>query len=200
MRYCIPLFCLLLLLVSCGDEKEEDMYPNILTDFACLPTDERGMMHQLVLDNGTCYPIANPQQQTQPNATYRAVCGYALTEREQAMLYSLTPVFVLRDSTSTVVHDPTGITSAWHSGEYINMILTPRTYGGEQFWGFAQDSTIATHHYLSLHHRQGDDAMAYSTTVYASLPIKNIPGIAHGDDITLWVHTPNGLRRWDFTY
>ncbi|MBQ2300168.1 MAG: hypothetical protein II279_01660, partial [Bacteroidaceae bacterium] len=60
--------CMLLLLVaalaSCnnGDDEASDFYPNILTEFAMIRTDDAGTMIELTTDNEQTYTIANPQE------------------------------------------------------------------------------------------------------------------------------------------
>ena len=46
------LLCLLALLCSCEQAKDDYRYPSVVTDYACLITDATGYAEQLLLDDG----------------------------------------------------------------------------------------------------------------------------------------------------
>lgn len=196
MRKIIWILCLLTL-VACS--KDEDVYPSIITEFADLNTDEHGTATSFELDNGTIYLISNPVKDLKPDATYRVVCGY-VPEGSKASLYTLNGAYFLHDSTEIVKNDPTNVLSAWHSGKYINMQLSPKTQGGTHYWGYAVDSITPRHRHLSLHHSQNSDPTSYTTTIYASLPMDSIQGIDKGDTVTLTINTFKGRKEWKVIY
>lgn len=175
------------------------MYPDIRTEFANMKADAKGVASSITLDDGTRYSITNRIAELHPDATYRVVCGY-VPSGQQATLYTLEGAHILRDSTQVAQSHPTGVLSAWRSGNYINLHLTPRTQGGTHYWGFCIDSLTEHHAHLSLHHHQNGDPTSYSTTTYASLPVDSIAGIAKGDTITLHINTFKGRREWKMMY
>lgn len=180
--------------------KEEEAYPDILTEFANMHADKAGISSGFTLDNGTSYSIANPVDKLRPEATYRVVVSYALDENRQAKLFGMEGVHYLRDSSSVAKSDPTGVFSAWRAGSYINLHLTPTGQDGEHYWGFCLDSLTTHHAHLSLHHDQNGDPASYSSDVYASIPVDSIKGITEGDTITLNINTFKGRKEWKMMY
>jgi hypothetical protein len=199
-----------LLVVSCNESTEP--YPDLVTEFADIRTGANGMFLSLTTDDGTCYSITNTNiKPHRPDTTYRAVAGFvpdASAANPRAHIYTLAGAQVLADSTTILRHDPTGIESMWHEGQYINMQLTARTQGGLHLWGYAVDSVqqagekgrTHAHHHLSIHHNQGRDPMSYSQTYYCSIHIPTIPYYIIGDTISVSVHTFSGVREWTFLH
>lgn len=199
-----------LLIVSCTEKAEP--YPNIVTEFADIRTGVDGMFIDMTTDDGTRYSIINTNiKPHRPDTTYRAVVGFVPNGNSanlQAQIYTLAGALLLADSTATLRHDPTGIESMWHEGQYINMQLTARTQGGVHLWGYAVDSLqqagqggrTHAHHHLSIHHNQGRDPMSYSQTYYCSIHIPTIPYYIIGDTISVSVHTFSGVREWTFLH
>ena len=184
-------FSFLFFLSSCSD-KDDAPYPSVITELVDCPTDEGGTISHIVLDDDTTLPLTNPQSGLQASVTYRCMAGFTL-DSGKATLYSLTGAFLLRDSTAVAQTDPTAVVSLWRTSRYLNLHLLPKTQGGEQSWGFITDSIAGRHAYLRLHHRQGEDPTAYSTDVYASLPLS----LVDADTITLCIQTFNGTKSWE---
>ena len=180
------------ILLSCSDDKDDGPYPSIVSEMADCPTNSEGTMVKIVLDNDTELPLSNPQTGLKPNVTYRALAGYTLDDGK-AMLYSLKPATLLRDSTRVATTNPTAIVSLWRTKRYINLHLLPKTQGGEQSWGFITDSIVGNHAYLRLHHRQGTDPTSYSTDVYASLPLQ----LLEANQFTIRINTFSGTKEWE---
>lgn len=191
LSFLIINFSFLISLSSCSDDKNE-AYPSIITELADCPTDAKGVMNEIVLDDDTHLPLTNPQSGLKASVIYRCLTGYTLSGGK-ATLYQLKSAYLLRDSTAVAVTDPTGIVSLWRTKHYLNLHLLPKTQGGEQMWGYAVDSIVGKRAYLRLHHRQGDDPTAYSSDVYASLYLKDLAA----DSITLRIQTFKGLREWE---
>lgn len=196
--------CVLLLLVaalaSCnnGDDDASDFYPNILTEFAMIRTDDAGTMIELTTDNEQTYTIANPQEGYDKNANYRAVCGY-VADGHKATLYHATGAYMLRDSTQLAYDpEPVKVTSVWQSGRYINLHLSPLTQGGTQYWGYRIDETSGNTTHISLHHKQNGDLLSYTATVYASICIDEFETIPAGNLIALHIKTFDGEQVWTF--
>lgn len=189
------LICLGTLMSSCS--REEDTYPSIITEMADLYTDSHGVIVKFTTDAGVTYQVTDGQNNLEPDAIYRILCGY-VPSGEKATIYQAQGVYILRDSSAVAKTDPTAVKSVWKGGGYINMYLSPFTQGGTQYWGFITDSIRNGHAWVSLHHNQNTDPISYSQPAYASLPIDSIKGIQKGDDITLSINTFNGLQTWDF--
>lgn len=178
------------LLCSCGEDDEP--YPSILTELADVRANEDGVLCQFTTDSEKTFPIANPLTGYQANSIYRCVCGYVV-EENMARLYQLSGVYVLRDSAECACQDPVSVVSVWRAGHYVNMQLFPKTQGGTQYWGFCNDSISDGKAFLSLHHRQNDDPLSYSTTVYASIPVDSL----ECDSILLSIRTFNGVKTYN---
>lgn len=190
----ITLLCLIPF-SSCSED--DGPYPDIITEFAEIQANDKGMAEVLTLDDGRSYGITNKIADLKPKAHYRVVCGY-VAQQQQATIYNMEPAYVLRDSSDIARRDPTGILSTWLSDTYINLHLRPKTQGGTQYWGFITDSITTRHTHISLHHCQNDDPTSYSRDVYASLPLDSLKGTAPGDTITLSITTFNGAQSFTF--
>ncbi|MBQ7526636.1 MAG: hypothetical protein IJT11_02775 [Bacteroidaceae bacterium] len=192
------LLLLLALLFSCTGDDVSDIYPNVVTEFAMIRTDDAGTMTEFTTDDGRTYTISNPQKGYDKNAKYRAVCGYVADGRT-ATLHHATGAYLLRDST-LLAYEPDAIkvTSVWQSGRFINMHLSPLTQGGTQYWGFRIDNVSGRTTHVSLHHRQNGDPLSYTQTVYASLHVDSLKTVPAGDSIALHIKTFQGDRIWAF--
>ena len=196
----VGLILLTACLLACCKEGDDDsnFYPNILTEFATIRTDADGTMTELTTDDERTYAIKNPQKGYKKNYSYRAVCGF-VPDGRTVMLYQMTGAYLLHDSTELAYEpDPIKVTSIWQSGKYINMHLSPLTQGGTQYWGYRIDeaSDGATH--LSLHHKQNNDPLSYTQSVYASLHMDSLKTIPAGNVIALHIKTFEGERVWTF--
>ena len=192
------LLLLLALVFSCKGDDSSDFYPNVVTEFATVQTDSEGTTTQFTTDDDRTYTISNPQKGYDKNARYRSVCGY-VADGQVATLYSLTGAYMLHDSTELAYEpDPIKVTSAWKSGRYINMHLSPLTQGGTQYWGYRIDEVSDGTMHLSLHHRQNGDPLSYTQTVYASLSMDEFETIPAGDNIVLHIKTFQGEQVWTF--
>ena len=193
------LFLLLLVFACCkGGDDASDFYPNVVTEFATVKTDDSGTMTQFTTDDERTYTISNPQKGYDKNADYRTVCGY-VPDGQSATLYSLTGAYMLHDSTEVAYEpDPIKVTSVWKSGRYINMHLSPLTQGGTQYWGYRIGETNDGTTHVSLHHRQNGDPQSYTTNVYASLSMDELESIPAGNDIVLHIKTFKGEQVWRF--
>ena len=191
---------LLLLLFSCSKNSDDssDFYPNVVTEFATIWTDAAGRMTKLTTDDERTYTISNPQSGYKENYKYRAVCGF-VPEGQTVMLYNATGAYLLRDSTELAYEpDAVKVVSAWQSGRYINMQLSPLTQGGRQYWGYRIDEVSGNTTHISLHHRQNGDPLSYTQTVYASILTDDFEQVPSGDFIQLHIKTFEGEQVWTF--
>lgn len=187
----------LLLLFSCKDSGD-DVYPNVVTEFAMIRTDASGTMVELTTDDERTYTLNNPQEGYDKNVIYRAVCGF-VPDGQTATLHNATGAYMLHDSTALAYEpDVTGAVSVWQSGRYINMQLAPLTQGGTQYWGFRIDEVKGRTTHLTLHHRQNNDPLSYTQTVYASISTDKLETVPAGDSISLHIKTFKGEQVWAF--
>ncbi|MCM1108713.1 MAG: hypothetical protein NC388_06610 [Clostridium sp.] len=198
-------------LQACDGTDDEDItpYPALLTEMGDLPSDMNSTVSTFHCDNGTVYTLEQPIAAGTPNAVYRQLCTFESVgsiASPVARVYSLTAVRLLRDSTERPqAADPTTVTSAWRGGSYINLMISPRTQGGTQYWGYRTDSLRILNGnrrclYLSLHHNANGDPSSYTTTVYASIPLDELKQIQPGDSVVVKAHQPTGVKAWGFTY
>lgn len=209
----IAQFCLTLAIVcsiaACSDEDEDGTpYPPLLTELGDFPSDNTGIVHTFRCDNGTEYQLETTLTANSPNTVYRQLCTYETIAASSptVRVHSLGSVHILRDSTErTQAADPTTVTSVWRGGAYINLMVNPRTQGGKQYWGYRTDSLHIIRGnrrclFLSLHHNANNDPASYSTTIYASIPLKELKQIQPGDSVVLKAFLPTGLKAWRFLY
>ena len=123
------------LFASCKGDDSSDFYPNVITEFAIIRTDDAGTMIEFTTDDDRTYTLSNPQSGYDKNVKYRAVCGF-VPDGQTATLYNATGAYLLRDSTELAYEpDALDVVSMWHKGHFINMQLSPLTQGGTQYWG-----------------------------------------------------------------
>ncbi len=203
------LFICTFTLLSCAEDDEE-AYPSLITELAMAESDAQGLMTTFTPDGGPTYKVLNSIKGMPPNSRLRVLVGYVKEQKPttstlQASVYKAQEVPVLWDFTNipSMKRDPTGIQSAWLSGGFINLHLTPKTHGGKQAWGFTQDSVTTnalgtTTHHLSLYHNQFEDATSYTTELYASIDLDSIAALVPNDSIHLTVPTFTGPAEWQF--
>ena len=85
---------LLTLLCSCEQSGDDYRYPSVVTDYACIISDATGQADQLLLDNGSRYPISFTDELLEANkgirpsfkadTLCRVVSVYELVATEQA--------------------------------------------------------------------------------------------------------------------
>lgn len=204
----IFIFCILF--SACQKEEDQYVYPSIIKEFTDLISDQEGKGILFMTDSQNLYSIQSPIEKFQPNGIYRVVCGYETTGEYNdtlpvAKVYQLYAVEILagKDEETPAGTDPTGVTAVWRSPRYINLQLMPKTQGGEQEWGYRTDSITPSSTgriiHLSLFHNQADDPYAYSTTVYASLPLSAL-NLQKGDSLTFTIQTFENSKTWHFAY
>lgn len=191
------LFSLLFLFIILGacQEEEATPFPSLITTFADVKSNKEGTLFCFITDKEETFRISNTQSGYRPDTTYRAVCGY-VPQGEEATVYQLQGVRVLKDSTNIAKQHPIDILSAWRTFRYINMQLSPRTQGGTQYWGYCIDSIHPGHCYIRLHHNQNQDALSYNETLYASISLAQVSNLQPTDTIHLSIHTFKGLKQW----
>lgn len=180
MKKLLFLTALALSLSACSED-EGSTYPPMVTEMALFYSDASGNIGSFTTDAGQRYTLVSPFTKVAANAIWRFMVGYVAEADGRATVYSLEGVELLRDSTrlTSIAKDPAGFISAWKGGGFVNLHLRPMTKGGQQAWGYVRDSLRTnplggTTHYLSLHHRQGADYLAYSIDKYLSISLDSI--------------------------
>ena len=201
-----------LLCFSCSEE-EGSNFPSLVTEMVMAQADAEGRMTSFVTDAGVTYIVDNDVKGMDANSRVRCLCGYVmetvadgLSAGLHANVYSAQAVPILSDATGIkiVKHDPSGIQSAWCSGGYINLHLTPKTQGGKQAWAFLRDSTTlnvlgGTTYHLSIYHDQREDSPAYTTDLYACIALDSVATSRSPlDSIRLTVTTFKDTAHWQF--
>ena len=158
-------------------------------------------------DDGVTYSVENTLRGMDADSRIRCLCGYTVQAGNRAHVYTAQAVPILPDASDAkdIRRDPTGILSAWLSGGFVNMHLTPKTQGGRQSWAFVNDSSTAnaaggTTYHLSLYHDQREDPPAYSSDLFASIAFDSIAAapLTHADSIVLTVNTFTHPAVWHF--
>lgn len=204
-------FCLLLFGACSDDHDETETYPPLITEFADIYTDRNGDGRLLVTDKGNTYALHQPMKDLHPDAIYRIIGSYVLTDETNGQhpvvqLYKTESVMLLEQTEEPFGNDaPVKVTSIWRGGpSYINFNFSPKTQGGQHEWGYRLNGIRTTRtgqtYELSLYHRQSGDPYSYSTTVYASLYLKDIGELQQGDSITFTILTFDGDKTWRFAY
>lgn len=195
-----------LFITACHSEDADlQTYPSIVTEFVNLTTNEQGTATLFRNDKGTEFRIENQITDLLPNAVYRIICGYEVTDTHsiRAIIYKVGPVKILAEQESAHC-DALHVVSLWTAGDYINLHLAPMTQTGEHEWGFYHASTINGNHqdtyHIELVHRQHDDPAAYTTHLYASIYLPQLENIEKGDSIYLHIHTFEGRKTWGLKY
>ena len=197
----------LFLLFACTSDNDDESYPSLVTEMVMAQANAQGQMVSFTTDDGQTYIVDNDIHGMTANSRIRCLCGYVTGEPGHATVYNAMTVLILARVPSNIAikHHPTGIASAWLSGRYVNLHLTPKTQGGKQTWGFSTDSVTpntlggSTHH-LSLYHDQNDDATSYTSDLYAAISLDSITAtpLTPFDSIRLSVTTFNGIAFWQF--
>lgn len=209
MRATLLLLPILTLLSSCEDATDDDYrYPSVRTDFACIATDDKGKIEQLLLDDGSSYPVhltqdfleAYDDEPTYKRDTlYRLLSVYELVSTGQndtvADLYALGNIISqvptpLRED-EELYQDPVYLQSIWLSGGYLNFVLEVKALNGKHSIGFV-DTTPETMQgkEFTFYHRVIDDVESYRQKLYGSIPLAPFKeSLGQGDTLRFVVNT-----------
>jgi hypothetical protein len=195
-----------LLFISCQKENcDSTPYPSLITEFVNLRTDEHGTAVTFHNDQGEVFNIDNQIENLYPNATYRIVCGYEVTDKstKNAIIYKVKNVEVLKEQ-STTRCDALNVIAVWMGGNFINLHLNPKTQGGEHEWGYHLDRISSNReqkvYHLSLFHNQKEDPTSYTEDIYACINLSQLTGIQSGDSIYISIQTFEKDKTWCFQY
>lgn len=210
------LYILLAAVLFCTCSKEEEyVYPDVLTEFVCLKTNEEGKGVQLLTDNGKTWQIPEEQRPADdltPDSIYRVVSKYVPSaETGEADVYTLQSVIAplpKAESEFEEIHtDAVTIQSIWLTGNYLNLILQVMVKDQKHTFGFI-DHGITTNEdgtqtlSLLLYHDRNNDVEGFYRKAYLSVPLWHYQNLlTPGDSITFRLNTyKEGMTTRTFNY
>ena len=176
----IYIFLSAVLCSACG--KEDYVYPNLITEMACLKTNGNGFGTQIVTDEGTIWLLqeGNRPDSLTADSTYRVVSRFAPLNGSEAQAYAfwkvIAPLPKPIQEYETIHTDPVEIQSIWRSGDYLNMVLHIKVKNQEHKLFFIENG-IASHTdgtqtlTLTLYHDRKDDVEGFDQKFYLSVPL-----------------------------
>lgn len=208
------LFPILALLCGCEDVGDDYRYPSVLTDYACLLTDDGGEPELLLLDNGGRYSISFTEEyrssQSQlptyrADTTYRVIGVYELGVDGVAYIYSMAPTLSVVPTPlrrgEVLCQDPVYLQSIWLSGGYMNMVIELKALNGRHGVGMVDTTPEGMcGKEFTFYHDAGGDVEAYRQKLYASIPLKPFDEeLQRGDTLRLVLNLyDEGVTRLDF--
>lgn len=216
----LPIAFLLCLLLAGSCKEETYVYPNVITEFTDIQTDESGTITHLVADNGKRYAVQPREGLSGLHADtiYRTVSVYQFLTEEtnsseaEVMLYSSKIVISpypakASEWKDSIYTDPVDIQSIWLSGNYLNLIAEVKRKDQAHAFHFIEDSISTDSQgvhtlYLRLFHNSNQDYEAFTDLTYLSVPLRNYQDILRtGDKICFRIHTyKEGQTYREFTY
>ena len=206
-------FFIVSLLCACGEE--EYVYPDVLTEFVCLKTNEQGKGAQLITDEGKTWEIPEsqrPSDKLTPDSIYRVVSKYVpLPDTEEADVYALQSVIAplpKAESEFEDIHtDAVTIQSIWRSGDYLNMVLQIMVKDQKHELSFIENGITTNADgtqtlTLTLYHDRKGDVEGFNEKHYLSIPLWHYQDILNkGDQIVLQLNTyKEGMTSRNYTY
>lgn len=190
-------------LPSC--KEDEYTYPEVLTEFIDIQTDESGTATRLVTDKGESYRIQSRDGLSglSADSLYRTLSVYALSDaadgESTAQLYScslvLSPVpLPAKSFRNGIKTDPADIQSMWRSGGYLNMVLLVQVKEESHLYhfvneGITSENGVQTLH-LRLYHDSNNDYAAFTHKAYLSVPLWYYANVlTAGDKVRFYLNT-----------
>ena len=219
MKYLIKAYCFFLaaaLLCACGEE--EYVYPDLITEMACLKTNEEGFGTQIITDEGSVWNLreGNRPDSLTADSTYRVVCRYApLTSKDastlEATAYSflsvISPIPMPASNFESIHTDPVSIQSIWRSGNYLNLILNIKVKEKVSKLTFIENGISINDEgkqtlSLTLFHNRNNDIEGFDQKYYLSVPLWHYQGqLQKGDSIIFNLNTyKEGMTSRGFIY
>ena len=207
----ICIFLSAVLLSACG--KEDYVYPNLITEMACLKTDGNGIGTQIVTDQGIVWHLQkdNRPDSLTADSTYRIISRFAPLNESEAQAYAfwkvIAPLPKPEKEYETIHTDPVSIQSIWQSGDYLNMVLHIKVKEQEHELSFIENG-IATNTdgtqtlMLTLFHNRKGDVEGFDQKFYLSVPLWYYQDkLNKGDQIVLQLSTyQEGMTSRTFIY
>jgi len=195
------------MLAACTNESYETgngTYSNLIGDFVVAHATGEKQVDYVLTDDGDSLRITNSFQFNQvqkADTFYRAQLYYNKPEegKAEAVAFAIVPTLPVypQERVDTMKTDPVRFESAWisKSGRYLNIGLYIMTGTND---GKTTSQTIATTWLadtLTFYHAQNGAPEYYSTKVYLSVPLANIPK----KSFILRINTYNGWVERRFT-
>ena len=207
----ICVFLSAVLLSACG--KEDYVYPNLITEMACLKTDGNGIGTQIVTDQGIVWHLQkdNRPDSLTADSTYRIISRFAPLNEPEAQAYAfwkvIAPLPKPEKEYETIHTDPVSIQSIWQSDDYLNMVLHIKVKDQEHELSFIENG-IATNTdgtqslMLTLFHNRKGDVEGFDQKFYLSVPLWYYQDkLNKGDQIVFQLNTyQEGMTSRTFIY
>lgn len=203
-KFLIYIFLTVFLLSNEGCQEDDYVYPDVLTEFTEVQTNDKGILTYLLTDQGDKYQILEREglDGLTPDSIYRTLCIYQITdvEKETVQLYSAQKVLSMLPKpasafTDGVRTDPLDIQSIWLSGRYLNMVLLPLAKDKSHIYHFVENGLTqrtegGNQLELTLYHDQNGDYEAFTRKTYLSIPLWEYGDkLGTGDRIILHIRT-----------
>ena len=169
-----------MLLTACGED--EYVFPDLVTEFSCLKTDDKGFGTQIITDEGKTWNLQenNRPNKLTPDSTYRVVSRYAPIDETYATAYSFwqvtSPIPQPESMYETISTDPVSVQSIWRSGDYLNLILQIMVKDQKHELSFIENGITTNEDgsqtlTLTLFHDRKDDVEGFNEKHYLSVPL-----------------------------
>ena len=199
------------LFISCGED--EYIYPDVITSFVNLQTNEQGIGYRLITDEGKIMDIPvkqRPSDKLTPDSIYRVISKYVPKDNE-VDVYVLQSVISnipkQEDDFETIHTDAVSIQSIWRSGEYLNMILQVMVKDQKHQFAFSENGITSDSEgkktlSFTLYHNRNNDVEGFYHKAYLSIPLWHYKNqLNQGDDIQLHLNTyEEGMTSRTYTY
>ena len=188
MKHRLQIVSTLFLLVLClcyGCSKEEEYYyPSVKLEFLTATTNQKGIIQEVIADNGKVYHVQNDGSNLKlpADTLLRIVTNYEEVEGGVKLYGAAVPIsnipIPVAEFKEEMVHDPASIQSIWMGRDYLNMILQVKAQNKKHTFRFIeQEATIdeetnELNLLIGLYHKNNGDLEAYTQRAYASLPLK----------------------------
>ena len=210
LKQSIILFAVVLL-TAC--DKEEYVYPDLITEMSCLKTNAEGFGVQIITDNGTVWNLkeGNRPDSLTADSVYRVVSRFAPVADSEAVAYSfwkvISPLPKPESEYESIRMEPVDIQSIWRSGDYLNMVLQVMVKDKEHELSFIDNGITSNANgtqtlHLTLYHHRKDDVEGFMQKYYLSVPLWHYEGkLNKGDTIVFELYTyKEGMTQRTFTY
>lgn len=197
------LLCAMIIITACNKDDNYE-YPNLITEFAGLQTDNKGVATSIITDENKtlCFEKINTLSNLATDSIYRIVARYAYKEPSEnsfIKLYSIISVIAPYPADKKYFkvqkNDPVKVQSITLSNNYINIVLNVLKKEKKHAFHFIQESIINNEDNtksvnITLYHDNGGDLEAFYNTSYLSIPIdKYKETLKSGDKIIVTINT-----------
>lgn len=210
----LRLLCFILVILSfvqC-DKDDDFVYPNVLTDFMDIYTNENKLVDRIQADGSQLLFLNNILQgeNLQSDTLYRAVGMYSLPDESgHTSVYNVSLIYAgkphKRENITAIKTDPLNIESVYRGGNYLNIVALPMMQNNVHSYAFVEDSIRFDRLgkkklFLKLAHNQNGDRESFPRRVYLSIPLGEYD-MNEGDTVILRANIYNkGEQAWQVAY